>query len=147
MRDGAAELSSAWRQRGHDLHVGIGIAQGKATIGAIGLSGSAGTTARSGNLVTCLPVRLCGEAQAGPDPDDVARLEYGGRARGSRGPRGCPARGDRRARRSPLRLASSGGIGARSEIDELTARTRRISERGDSVRACVLGVERGAMDG
>ena len=63
MRDGAAELSSAWRQRGHDLHVGIGIAQGKATIGAIGFEGRWDYGAIGS--VTNLAFRLCGEAQAG----------------------------------------------------------------------------------
>ncbi len=63
MREGAAELSSAWRQRGHDLHVGIGIAQGKATIGAIGFEGRWDYGAIGS--VTNLAFRLCGEAQAG----------------------------------------------------------------------------------
>jgi class 3 adenylate cyclase/CHASE3 domain sensor protein len=63
MRDGATELSSAWRQRGHDLNVGIGIARGLATIGAIGFEGR-GDYGAIGS-VTNLAFRLCGEAQAG----------------------------------------------------------------------------------
>jgi DNA-binding response OmpR family regulator len=54
MRDGVAELSAAWRKRGHDLAVGVGIAQGYATIGAIGFEG-AGTTAPSGRSPTWPP--------------------------------------------------------------------------------------------
>jgi class 3 adenylate cyclase len=61
MRDRVGELSVKWRKRGHDLHVGIGIAQGYATIGAIGFEGrwdygAVGT-------VTNLAARLCGEAK------------------------------------------------------------------------------------
>ena len=63
MRDGAAELSTAWRRRGHDLHVGIGIADGYATIGAIGFEGRWDYGAIGS--VTNLAFRLCGEAQAG----------------------------------------------------------------------------------
>jgi class 3 adenylate cyclase len=63
MRDGAAELSIAWRRRGHDLNVGIGIAHGYATIGAIGFEGRWDYGAIGS--VTNLAFRLCGEAQAG----------------------------------------------------------------------------------
>ena len=63
MRDGAAELSTAWRRRGHELHVGIGIAHGLATIGAIGFEGRWDYGAIG--PVTNLAFRLCGEAQAG----------------------------------------------------------------------------------
>lgn len=63
MRDGATQLSASWRQRGHDLHVGIGIAHGNATIGAIGFEGRWDYGAIGS--VTNLAFRLCGEAQPG----------------------------------------------------------------------------------
>ena len=52
MRARVAELAVGWRKRGFDLDFGIGIAQGYATIGAIG-------------TVTNLAARLCGEAKPG----------------------------------------------------------------------------------
>ena len=63
VRDGVQELSVAWRKRGHQLGVGLGVAQGYATIGAIGFEGrwdygAIGTVAN-------LAARLCGEAKAG----------------------------------------------------------------------------------
>ena len=39
MRDHVRALRGAWRKRGHDLDLGVGIAQGYATIGAIGFEG------------------------------------------------------------------------------------------------------------
>src|SRR5262249_25449814 len=39
MQARVAELAVAWRGRGHELGMGIGIAQGYATIGAIGFEG------------------------------------------------------------------------------------------------------------
>ena len=39
MRDRVGELSAAWRKQGHELPLGVGIAQGYATIGAIGCEG------------------------------------------------------------------------------------------------------------
>ena len=39
MRDRLGELGARWRKRGHELDIGIGIAQGFATIGAIGFEG------------------------------------------------------------------------------------------------------------
>ena len=47
MRDVVAGLAARWRKRGWDLALGVGIAQGYATIGAIGFEGR-WTTARSG---------------------------------------------------------------------------------------------------
>jgi len=63
MRDRAEELAARWRQRGYELHVGIGIAQGYATIGAIGFEGRLDYGAIG--TVTNIAARLCGEAQGG----------------------------------------------------------------------------------
>ena len=56
-------LAAGWRQRGYDLKLGIGIAMGYATIGAIGFEGRIDYGA-IGN-VTNLAARLCGEAEGG----------------------------------------------------------------------------------
>ncbi len=56
-------LAVAWARRGYDLSLGIGIAQGFATIGAIGFEGRRDYGA-IGN-VTNLAARLCGEAKGG----------------------------------------------------------------------------------
>ncbi len=63
MRGRFAQLSGAWRKLGYDIGMGIGIAQGYATIGEIGFEGrkdygSIGT-------VCNLASRLCGEAKPG----------------------------------------------------------------------------------
>jgi class 3 adenylate cyclase len=63
MRDAAEALGRNWRRRGIELGLGIGIAQGYATIGAIGFEdrvdyGAIGT-------VTNLAARLCAQAKAG----------------------------------------------------------------------------------
>ncbi len=58
-----ATLAQGWRKRGYDLAMGIGIAQGYATIGAIGFEGRRDYGA-IGN-VTNLAARLCGEAKGG----------------------------------------------------------------------------------
>jgi len=63
MRDRVRELSSGWRKRGYDLAFGIGIAQGYATLGAIGFEGRLDYGAIG--TVTNLAARLCGEAKAG----------------------------------------------------------------------------------
>jgi class 3 adenylate cyclase len=63
MRDRVIQLSTAWRKRGHDLGLGVGIAQGYATIGAIGFEGRWDYGAIG--TVTNLAARLCGEARAG----------------------------------------------------------------------------------
>ncbi len=62
MRERVDELSRAWRRRGHDLGLGVGIAQGYATIGAIGFEGRWDYGAIG--TVTNLAARLCGEARA-----------------------------------------------------------------------------------
>jgi class 3 adenylate cyclase len=63
MRDRFGELGARWRKRGHELDVGIGIAQGFATIGAIGFEGRLDYGAIG--TVTNLAARLCGEAKPG----------------------------------------------------------------------------------
>jgi len=61
MRERVHELSKKWRKRGYDLALGIGIAQGYATIGAIGFEGRWDYGAIG--TVTNLAARLCGEAK------------------------------------------------------------------------------------
>jgi adenylate cyclase len=63
MRDALTEMSARWRKRGWDLGASIGIAQGYATIGAIGFEGRWDYAAIG--TVTNLAARLCGEAAAG----------------------------------------------------------------------------------
>ena len=63
MRDRVINLSAAWRKRGFDLALGIGIAQGYATIGAIGFEGRWDYGAIG--TVTNLAARLCSEAKGG----------------------------------------------------------------------------------
>src|SRR2546427_9816435 len=61
MRDRVDELLVKWRRRGYELDFGIGIAQGYATIGAIGFEGRMDYGAIG--TVTNLAARLCGEAK------------------------------------------------------------------------------------
>ena len=63
MRDLIVSLGVSWRKRGWDLALKVGIAQGYATIGAIGFEGRMDYGA-IGN-VTNLAARLCGEAEGG----------------------------------------------------------------------------------
>jgi len=63
MREGVRKLSAAWRKWDYDLGFGIGVAQGYATIGAIGFEGRWDYGAIG--TVTNLAARLCGEAKAG----------------------------------------------------------------------------------
>jgi class 3 adenylate cyclase len=58
-----ALVSGAWRKLGIDLAMGVGIAQGYATIGAIGYEGRRDYGAIG--VVTNLAARLCGEANGG----------------------------------------------------------------------------------
>jgi len=60
MIERAQQLDVSWRKRGFDLGMGIGIAQGYATIGAIGFEGRWDYGAIG--TVTNLASRLCGEA-------------------------------------------------------------------------------------
>jgi class 3 adenylate cyclase len=63
MRDLVGVLAARWRKRGWDLGLGVGIAQGYATIGAIGFEGRMDYGAIG--TVTNLAARLCGEAPGG----------------------------------------------------------------------------------
>jgi adenylate cyclase len=63
MRDVLVSLSTRWRKRGWDLGASMGIAQGYATIGAIGFEGRWDYGAIG--TVTNLASRLCGEAAVG----------------------------------------------------------------------------------
>ena len=63
MREQVDALCKAWKKRGFDLALGIGIAQGYATIGAIGFEGRWDYGAIG--TVTNLAARLCSEAKAG----------------------------------------------------------------------------------
>src|SRR6266540_3227577 len=63
MRERVKELTIKWRKLGHELDFGVGIAQGYATIGAIGFEGrwEYGAIGSVPNLAA----RLCGEARPG----------------------------------------------------------------------------------
>ncbi|HEX2932631.1 MAG TPA: adenylate/guanylate cyclase domain-containing protein, partial [Candidatus Binatia bacterium] len=61
MRERVKDLTGKWRTLGHDLDFGVGIAQGYATLGAIGFEGrwEYGAIGSVPNLTA----RLCGEAK------------------------------------------------------------------------------------
>ena len=63
MRERVGELIGKWRRQGFELDLGVGIAQGYATIGAIGFEGRLDYGAIG--TVTNLAARLCGEAKPG----------------------------------------------------------------------------------
>src|SRR5207253_9246965 len=63
MREAMENLAAQWRRLGFELHVGVGVAQGYATIGAIGFEGRLDYGAIG--TVTNLAARLCGEAKPG----------------------------------------------------------------------------------
>jgi class 3 adenylate cyclase len=63
MRERLRALASEWQKRGFELDSGAGIAQGYATIGAIGFEGRVDYGAIG--TVTNLAARLCGEARPG----------------------------------------------------------------------------------
>jgi class 3 adenylate cyclase/CheY-like chemotaxis protein len=63
MRDQVEGLSAEWKKRGFDLALGIGIAEGYATIGEIGFEGRWDYAAIG--TVTNLAARLCAEAKGG----------------------------------------------------------------------------------
>ena len=63
MRERVESMVVAWQKRGYDLALGVGIAQGYATIGAIGFEGRWDYGAIG--TVTNLAARLCGEAKGG----------------------------------------------------------------------------------
>ncbi len=81
MQQRTATLAGGWKRRGYELQLGIGIAMGFATIGAIGFEGRIDYGA-IGN-VTNLAARLCGEAKGGEillAPRVAAALEGSGLA-------------------------------------------------------------------
>ncbi len=110
-----APLRAQWQKLGHDLDLGIGIAQGYATLGAFGFEGRSDYSAIGG--VVNLADRLCGEAHGGQilidrrlraalgeraDVDDVGPLNLKGLAqpvtayvlkamRNDAGPAGMPS--------------------------------------------------------
>ena len=63
MHEAFVPIGKHWKKRGYDLGLGVGIAQGYATLGAIGFEGR-WDYAAIGN-VTNLAARLCAEAKAG----------------------------------------------------------------------------------
>jgi adenylate cyclase len=63
IRDRVNEMSLLWQKHGYDLALGIGIARGYATIGAIGFEGRLDYGAIG--AVTNLAARLCSEAKGG----------------------------------------------------------------------------------
>jgi adenylate cyclase len=63
MRGRVETLVPQWRQRGYDLHFGMGLAQGPATLGAIGFEGRWDYGAIGS--VSNLAARLCSEAKPG----------------------------------------------------------------------------------
>ena len=76
MRDRVKDLRSAWRKKGYDLDLGVGLATGYATLGTMGFEGRMdyGTV---GNLPN-LAARLCAEAKGGQiltDQKTMSRLE------------------------------------------------------------------------
>lgn len=74
MRDRAAEISAQWKRFGSNLSLGIGIAQGYATIGAIGFEGRIDYGAIG--TVTNLAARLCGDAKSGQILTDRRTLSH-----------------------------------------------------------------------
>ena len=60
IRDAVSELAARWLRNGHDLALGIGIAQGFATLGRIGFEGRFDYAAIGS--VTNLAARLCSDA-------------------------------------------------------------------------------------
>jgi len=63
MRDAVGKLSLLWKKRGHDLGFGVGVANGYATLGAIGFEGRRDYGAIG--PVCNLAYRLCSEAKTG----------------------------------------------------------------------------------
>ncbi len=63
MRDAAEVLSQSWRDRGHELQLGVGVAAGYATCGQVGFEGRYEYAAIG--TVTNLASRICSEAKGG----------------------------------------------------------------------------------
>jgi class 3 adenylate cyclase len=62
LRDAVRELGVGWRRAGYDLALGVGVAQGFATLGRIGFEGRFDYAAIGS--VTNLAARLCSDAEA-----------------------------------------------------------------------------------
>lgn len=79
MKAAFKEIQAHWRELGHDLGIGIGIAYGYATLGLIGSEGRYDYTA-IGNVVN-IAARLCDRAEDGEIfVDKRARIEIDGEA-------------------------------------------------------------------
>jgi len=85
MRDRSAELSARWEKRGVALKLGFGVAQGYATLGAVGVDARSDYAAVG--TVTSMAARLCDEARPGEilvcrrvaaAAEDVAEVESAG---------------------------------------------------------------------
>jgi adenylate cyclase len=63
MRNRTWELAEGWSRLGYDLHLGVGIAQGHATLGRIGFEGRSDYAA-IGSVVN-LAARLCERSEPG----------------------------------------------------------------------------------
>jgi adenylate cyclase len=63
MRNGVWQLAEGWSRMSYDLHLGVGVAQGHATLGGIGFEGRADYAAVG--RVTSLAERLCESAEPG----------------------------------------------------------------------------------
>ena len=74
IRERIGRMAKDWVKRGYELSLGIGIAQGFATIGAIGFEGRWDYSAIG--TVTNLAARLCGEARG--DQILIAQRVYAG---------------------------------------------------------------------
>ena len=99
MRDTIGELTEKWRNRGHNLGFGIGIALGYATLGQIGFEQRLEYAAIGS--VTNLASRLCDEAKANQIVVSPARLRHG-RAMGR-------GQADRRSESEGIQSSDSGG--------------------------------------
>jgi class 3 adenylate cyclase len=76
MQHAFAPLRASWKKRGYDLDLGIGVAQGYATLGAIGFEGRWEYSCIGG--VANLAARLCSEARGGQiltDRKTMSRIE------------------------------------------------------------------------
>jgi adenylate cyclase len=76
MRDRVKELRTAWRKKGYDLDLGVGLCAGYATLGTMGFEGRMdyGTVGNLPNLAS----RLCAEAKGGQilaDQKTISRIE------------------------------------------------------------------------
>ena len=74
IRERIGRMSDDWKKRGYELSLGIGIAQGYATIGAIGFEARWDYSAIG--TVTNLAARLCGEAAG--DQVLISQRVFGG---------------------------------------------------------------------